>query len=568
MSRLRKNLWSALVLSLLAFSCEKNQAPEEPIDIHGLWDLTIFQADPNLSNYLIEVIVAGGTGVAQIMVYNNLGDKSGPDLVNADQPIALGSCGVQVIFSDTTSGALNLNLGDRWNITVADGIAYEPEADPDNQSVAKLTVQGTYTCLKPACDTGLYQTMVPLAYDVKVGSGLQEYELSQFKVNQTDANFTGSVTEENVLSLYLVGHQKKEEIQLCYKRKLHAEQGTNYFRVRLVDTHRYLRLDNKSGDRFSSPEETVCHSFKPQAKEVRIDFIFSLANFNSVAWLDQVREKINGTTVFSYDFESGSLDNDLGPGKMRWQLRSPGYQQGSALVSNIRPLEGNFSFRAMGGRNLPLTGSVLEQASTEIASLLGQVPGMDISGVLFEIYENYRGGYYSSLSGALQAEEAILGTFTGEKEGCRDQGQFIVAINQSKIYPVNGVWTMSIEGQAQNCKGVGNFREEFVPFRPVQKADRFYTEQNRPVLDRYANPYQLNGRVVGTALYFVLEDWDELDYRNALFSGIINTSPQQGDSNTPAEPNVAGTFNGWLGFKKDRKCQANGTFQVVFPQAQ
>ncbi len=568
MNGFKKNLWGALVLAALSVSCGKVISDSnETLKVKGLWDLTVFRSDPDVINYLVEVVEGGGSGIAVIKVYSNLGDNSGPDIVNAGAPIGLGACGVELTFSDSVSGPLSLNPGDRWNIVVADKIIYAPEADADNLSVAAISAGGAYTCLDASCNDGLYNTMVPLSYDAKVGSGLKEFELPQVKVSQTDANFSGTVPEEAILSLWLTGHQRKEEIQLCYKRKLHAEQGTNYFRVRLADAHRYLLLENKSGNKFSTREETVCHSFRPQAKEVRIDFIFGLSNFNSEARLDDLRERIAGSTVFSYNFESGDLLNDLGPGKLRWQLRVPAYQQGDALVSNLLPLQGNYSFRALGGRSLPLNGSILEQSSTQMASLLGQVPGMNISGVLLEIFDNKKGGYFSTLSGAIQGEQAILGTFTGEKTGCQDRGQFIVAINQGNIFPVNQPWTMSLVGQAQNCRKVGNFREAFVPFRPVQKADRFYTSETLPVLDRYLNAYQLNGREIGTALYFILEDYNKVDYRNALFSGIINPVPDQGDSTTAPQPNIVGTFNGWLGFKNDSKCQANGTFQVFFPAA-
>lgn len=568
MRRIIKSALLCLVSSLLILSCTSVEENDKVIDVSGFWDLTVFSADPNQSNYLIEVIVGGGSGEAQIQVYNNLGDDSGPSVVTADVPIALGSCGVNVVFSDSVGGPLNLHLGDRWNIKVIDGTIYSPESDPDNRSVAKIEEAGVYTCLKQVCDDGLYQTAVPLAYDVKVGSGLVEYEIPMLKVNQSDANLNGSVPEETVLSLWLVGHKEKQPVELCYRKRLNGGQGDNYFRVRLVDIHRYQLLDNNAGDNFNTPEQNVCVRFEPEGTEVRIDFIFGLANFNSIAWLDQIQERIKGATVFSYDFETGSLDNDLPAPQQRWQLREPAYRHGTAGISNIRPLHGNLSFRVVGGRSLPLTGSVLEQAQTDIASILGQVPGMNIKGVLFEIYENTRGEYFSSLSGALQETDGIIGTFTGEKDGCREQGQFIVGINQGKIYPVDRLWTMTLVGTAENCKGIRNFRETFTPFRPVQKAERFYSDANKPLLDRYLNPYQMNGRVIGTALYFVLDDYDDLDYRNALFAGLINTNPnpEDGDTNAPPEPNIAGTFNGWLGFKNDLKCQTSGTFQVFFPQ--
>jgi hypothetical protein len=563
MKRDQSNFWLWVIPLALFFSCQEAAESEEPVQLGGLWDLTVFQGDPNVRNYLIEVIQGGGTGAAEIKAYSNRADNSGPDPVNTGVPITLGACGLEVTFSDSVSGPLSLVAGDRWNIVVANGVVYAPEPHPANRSLAVLTVSGTFICSHDFCADGLYNSFVPLPYNAKVGSGMEEFELDQVSVNQTDANLSGTISEQTVLSLFLVGHERGDWIQICYERKLRGAEGANSFRVRLADVHRFALLESKAGSNFAQEAETVCHYFQAQGRDARIDFIFSAANFNAIAWLDKVREKVNGTVVFRDDFESGALDNDLTPPLQRWQLRAPAYQQGDAMVNAIRPLQGNYSFRVLGGRSLPLTGSIMEQASNQLASLMGQVPGFSISGALLEIYENFRGGYFATLSGAMQERDAIIGTFTGETQTCRDQGQLIAAINQSGIIPVDTRWNMTLVGQAQNCRGVNNFRQVFA-FTPTQKADRFYSDPNRPPIDDYFNSYQLNGRVLGVAMYFVLEDAAKTDYRTALFSGLINPNPAQGDSTTPAQPNLAGAFNGWLGFKNDFKCEVNGTFQVVF----
>ncbi len=563
MNRYKRNFWLCLMPLALIFSCQQAAQPDQPIQLGGLWDLTVFQGNPNMRNYLIEVIQGGVTGAAKIKAYSNQADDSGPDTVNTGVPITLGACGLDVTFSDSVSGPLSLVAGDRWNIVVANGVVYAPEPHPANKSLAVLTVSGTFTCTSGFCPDGLYNSFVPIPYNVKVGSGTEEFELDQVSVDQTDANLSGTVPEPTVLSLFLVGHQPGDRIQICYKRKLRGADQANNFRVRLADVHRFALLESKAGSNFAQDAETVCSSFQAQGRDARIDFIFSMANFNAIAWLDKVREKVNGTVGFRYDFESGALDNDLTPPLQRWQLRTPAYQQGDAMVNAIRPLQGNYSFRVVGGRSLPLTGSVMEQASNQLASLLGSVPGFNISGALLEIYENFQGGYFATMSGAMQERDAIIGTFTGEKQDCREQGQFIAAINQNGILPVDKRWNMIMVGQAQNCRGVNNFRQVFA-FTPIQKADRFYSDPNRPLIDDYFNSYQLNGRELGVAMYFVLEDAAKTDYRTALFSGFINPSPGQGDSTTPPQPNIAGAFRGWLGFKSDFKCQVNGTFQVFF----
>jgi hypothetical protein len=552
------------------FTC--NDAPREMqiTQLAGLWDIAVFQQNPATTNYLVEVTTAGKSGVARVKIINDQGDNSGPSAVVSLKPVPLGACGMNVVFSALPGDTVNLQNGDRWSITLAQGNPPLVQAYQDNTSTGFLAVTGVYTCWPQSCPGGLYQSGVPLPWDIKQTGALDEYDLSMIDVTQTDANFTGTIAEQTVLSLFLVDHLAGDTIQLCYQRQAQSnEQGTNFFRVRLVNGNRYETVESLSAPNLTSAGNQVCYKFQAQAIDARVDFIASLADFDNIVWLDSVVEDVNGVQKFADGFETGDLHNDLGPTRFRWQLRAPAQENGESGVSPVRPLLGKYSYRALGGRTLDISGSIVEGENNQLLSLLGLNTNLGFQGVLLRIYENFRNGYLSSLAGAFLSGSGLLGTFTGEKPGCLDQGQFIVAINPSEFANVSTLWTLTVNGQAQNCGGLTTFTKTFAPFIPLQKADRYYSDPNLPVLDGNLAAYQLNGRVMGAGTYFTLEDYTRQDYRNALFYGIINPTPDvQNGSTVAVLPDIVGTYSGWLVMDKNWRCQSTGSFTVSFPRTQ
>lgn len=575
----------ALLLIAGLGSCKAPERKSHTPDAGGQWDFAFFQQNPNMTTYLVEVTAAGGSGSAWVQVLNDRGDNSGPSRVNALIPIPLGACGLNVIFADTLANPLKLVNGDNWSISVANGTVSLIEPGPNNSSLARVMTSGTYTCLVAPCASGMYRSGEPLPWDIQKAFATDEFDLDQIEITQTDANFTGTIAEQRTLSLFLVGIHQGDSVELCYQRQTASdEQGVSFFRVRLVNSNRYEQVENLNTPNLTSALQSSCYRFQAQAVDARVDFIISLADLNDIVWLDSVSETVNHNLVFSDDFETGALKNDLAPGGFRWQVRAPANMQGQAGISAVSPLAGTYSFRAIGGRTMAVSGSILAGAGNQLASFLGGFGGVNAEGVSFNINDGVKGGYFGSFGGALQESSALIGTFAGQEGACWEQGQFVAGINPSEFYPVSRLWTITLEGQAQNCDTITSFSRIFIPFLPLQKADRFYSDPLYPVLDEYLNAYKLYGRVLGGGIYFTMEDYAGNDYRNALFYGIISatalagTSVQVGDTtilvgdttlqvgNTIVpRPDLIGTYSGWLKFDQGWKCQSNGTFRVYFP---
>jgi len=562
---MKNKIWLWIFILLSGISCDNPKPASPPIQVGGFWDISFFQEIAQTSSYLIEVSQSGGSGTAKIRVYNDRGDSS-PDEITVSEAdtIPLGNCGVSVIFlRPSPLTPLNLVKGDRWQVVVIGKIAYPPEPNPNNQSQALVSSSGEYNCLMSQCPNGLYASSLPLGYDFQDAVLSGEMELSQIEITQNNSSLQAVIPEQHILSLYLVGHSQGDQIQLCYKRRLESDgEEVSFFRVRLVDTHLYQLLESVSENEFGNTVQAVCHNFQAEGDQLRIDFIFGLSDFNDTAWIDQIEEVVNGETVFSYDFETGGLDNDLALPYQRFEIRSPNYQQGEAKVSGINPIDGNYSFRVIGGRELIFSGAIIQNPSDDLANSLGQF-GSTVSGISFEIYEPFKNGYFASFAGAIQGTSAMMGVFSGEKTACQDPGQFIVSINTQEIIAIDQTWEMSLNGEAEDCFPGDSveFDKVFSPFKPVQKAERFYSEPTEPLVDELSNRYKLIGRVSGNLIYFILTDFDQIDYRNAIFYGPINPELQPGDTQSPA---VSGDFNGWLKFESGKRCQTSGTFEVIF----
>ena len=554
---------------LIFLSCEEPKPSSPPVNLSGSWDLAFFQASAQTTTYTLEVTTSGGSGSAQVKVYNDKGDSSPPTTVSEGSTIALGSCGLWVLFSSTV-GSFNLVAGDRWQIVVVRNMPQEPEPHPENQSQVALQVGGTYTCLVESCSSGIWKSSSPISQDFPTPLGTEEYELLGIKTSQNDSNLSGVVLEENILSLNLVEVSAGDIIRLCYQRRLEGANDNSFFWTRAVNANQFLDLEYHQGDDFNQQAKKTCQEFIAGADELRIDFISALESASDIIWLDEVEVFKNNQLIFSDDFESGDFKNDLPAPQKRWELRSPEYMFGGAGISSIKPLLGNYSYRVVGGRALGLSGSVLENVSTQYASFLGQVQGMKISGVLFEIYENKAGGFFATFSGNLVNNQSAIGTFGGRGTDCQESGQFILSINAKDIYPLNQSWQMSLTGTATNCQDISDFTKSFKKFEPTQKGDRFYSKTDQPLVDELANEYQLRGRVLGTAVYFTLEDVPTPSYQNAIFYGIINTeegvNPEETNEQVVQVPNIVGVFSGWLKFESGWKCQTEGNFTVYFPE--
>ena len=222
----QKLLAAAMVAAIAAtvLSCDSPKKTPNPPQVKGKWDIGFVQANPEVTTYLVEVSASGGSGAAQVQVLNDQRDNSGPATVTSLSPIPLGACGLDVIFADTGAVPLNLKNGDSWSITVVFGSVAQVQANPNNTSKAKVSVSGTYTCLAAPCHGGMYQSGVPLPWPITQLIGIEASEFKQVDINQTDANFTGTIAEQKILSWYLVNLNPGDTVKVCYERKTASDE--------------------------------------------------------------------------------------------------------------------------------------------------------------------------------------------------------------------------------------------------------------------------------------------------------------------------------------------------------
>jgi hypothetical protein len=576
---------ASVVIAVICVSCNSPKQSSSPPQVGGKWDIGFFQLDPQVTTYLVEVTASGGSGVAQVQVLNDKGDNSGPSLVTAQSPIPLGACGLDVIFADTGAVPLDLKNGDSWSITVAYQAVVTVQANPSNTSAAHVSTSGTFTCVPPPCPRGVYQSGVPLSLPITQLAGVEASEFDLVDINQSVANFTGAIAEQKILSWTLINLNTGDTVQICYERKTASdEKGESFFRVRLVNAVDFELIEDLTTPAMTSAAKTTCYKFSALETNARVDFIFSLANLNDMVWIDSLKETVNGNVVFSEDFETGALENHL-------EVRIPANMVGQASVSSVLPLQGNYSFRAIGGRTLSISGAVLQGAGNILSSVVGALGSDSVGGLFgnaqgltFNINDGVKGGYFGAFAGEMPLIDSVIGTFSGQQGACVEYGEFIVGIENSEFYPLTEPWAMVLNGTAQNCGDTTSFTKSFQPFTPLQQADKVYSDPNSPVLDDDLNSYQMSGRELGSTLYFTMGDYAQTDYQNALFYGIIsasiepglniqlgNTTILVGDTTIQVgntvypRPDLVGAFTGWLGFKSGWKCQSSGIFRVYWP---
>jgi len=86
-----------------------NTGDAEPVVSAGSY------AGPADDTYEVEVTLGGATGVAEVTVTSLLSDGSGPTVVSAATPFAIGSLGITFEFT-TFGGDTLLTLGDKWTV--------------------------------------------------------------------------------------------------------------------------------------------------------------------------------------------------------------------------------------------------------------------------------------------------------------------------------------------------------------------------------------------------------------------------------------------------------------------
>ena len=75
-------------------------------------------------------------------------------------------------------------------------------------------------------------------------------------------------------------------------------QGESFFRARLVNAVDFREIENLTTPSMASAARNKCYTFKALASDARVDFIFSLADLNDMAWIDLLQETVNGNPFF------------------------------------------------------------------------------------------------------------------------------------------------------------------------------------------------------------------------------------------------------------------------------
>jgi hypothetical protein len=540
-------------------------------NVEGSWDILAAQAAPEIVTYVVEVAQSGPSGTAQVSTRSSTGDNSGPDVVYDDTPMGVGGCGVTLTFSDTGGPALNLVQGDVWTVQVKGDDIYNSGASPDNTSTVTTVLSGgTYICYPEPCVGGLYQAGVPGVSWAQTYLMSGQVDFPSIEISQEDSNFIGTVPEIMVLSLTLSGHQINDEISVEYHRRIEWDgQGGDFFRTRVTNGDLLSDIEYVNASNMEYPDRYSSLIFPARSDIVRVDFIFGLSSFNDRIWLDELTEKVNEVVVFSDSFSTSAFQDDLAGELMRWEARKPSRKNGELSISTQQPLEGTHSVLAQGGDSRIIEGYILTSSdilSPWMFSGLGGSDGLTygdtinldyetigVSNIVFSVFDQGGGGFYSSFAGTLEEDDLAAGTFGGEEgdHSCVEDGQFFAAINNTYILNVNGNWTMVLTGEAEDCGLVEEFYQTLEPFQVSQRGEWFSSDPGSPIPDQYGNGYILQGRSYGPLIYFLMGDYSRVHAETASFLG------------TYTEEGIIGAFSGTMFFESGLPCEVSGTYTLI-----
>ena len=575
------NKWTALLLLTILFAaaCDDPKSPKRDLPrLQGVWDFNLTPTPAPDEEFTVAVEIPGGSNAARVSILGP--GVADAETVIADNPLAVGDCGVTITFGDTTG--FYLAGGDFWTIEVRNQrIGPALPGNSVDSVTSGVFSGGTYSCLAVYCDGSALGSAVP--FPTK-GIGQAEREGGQWltaRLRQDEARITAQVPEQHALSLFagtVVNPSSTppvflpplfppgEAVTLSYRRAVSADgENGDFLRVLVTNGAEYLEVEHLEREGIASGDTTVSFTFIA-GSEVQIDFMAGLSEPGEFAVLDEVRLSTSGGVVFEEDFESGPVCSpDWGAGS-RWELRSPRRRVGEFCLSANGALAGSYSARWNGGSYRELSGSIISAASAQgILSLAGLGAGgadlSALSGILFTVWEPVWTKYFTSFSAAQQAPGSLVGTFKGESRDhvCIEEGQFTAAQSRSSELDLSESFlVMRIDGSGIECSpalAAGDtlmFGDTITTatgdtIAVIQLGGFFMAVED--LIDDHGNAYEMSGVITGSLVTFALEEASGIAAANGL--GAL------------AGDQIVGALTGRMVFDVGRVCELYETTFVI-----
>jgi hypothetical protein len=540
-----------ILAALLAAGCDPTGTTSSTSIpyVAGVYDVTLVPSAPPSQSYIVTVERGGISGNNQVSVSGPLSMEI--VTVNAGSSVDLGTCGLWILFGNTTG--FNLVAGDNWLVNVVNGRPGTPvPGDTVDSTVGRVSSGGQDSCAAPLCDGSALASAVPSGQ----GAGGQWLSV---RLSQTAANLSAMVAEQHILSLNLglvtiptppfflpALTSPGDTVTLTFRRRMIADGVSgDFFRAVAASGIQSLDAEYLFGASVASADTTVTFNFISGSSSSRVDFIVGLSDQGEEFILDSVKVlNVSTGNSLTEGFESGPGVGcgPSGPNAVRWTVRGPVWEVGSLCVSVSGALAGTYSAHWRGGSYRQVSGSVLAstEASSSLSSLLGGGDGGDlanISGQFLEAWEPVWSGYFTSFFTAEQTAGNLVGTFKGESlnHACVEEGQLTASLHRTLETDLSSrLWIMRLEGAAAYCQPrlvsgdtiafgdtLGTAAGDTIQMMQIGQVLRGET-----VIDNYTNNYSLNGTVSGSLVTISLRN--AATNASASSIGVINNDVIQG----------------------------------------
>ena len=401
------------------------------------WNMTLTGMG-GLEKYFITVSTGGGSGEAVITARKVAGGVEtsipGAFAVFSDVSFALTPSGPTIQFN-STAGMFNMTQGDEWVLMLDSNqeVGFFPTKADTSVAVPKFVsgVAAQY------CKYGLFNGLPGV--NVTLAGANQQFSSAPMVVMANSVTSAGNFPETSMLlfgTMYPLvqgaSHVVKagDQVEVIYDRTIAFDGGAgDYFKVVAVSDRRLQTLDYVAMN--SAGAQAVARTFNSDGDFIGIQFISGLHSSADSVKLDNFVVKVNGTEVFSDNFETGSLKNGF-PNFM-WMPANPPTMLGSAKVCGE---PGAYSWCAAGGRSYTFYGQ-------------GASGGLEFNLADGSIGASFWDGAFMGMSQG----SVMLGTYTGRNydKTCQESGAFISLIDSSLTAYLAGNWNLGVQAQLKNC---------------------------------------------------------------------------------------------------------------------
>ncbi|HUT52288.1 MAG TPA: hypothetical protein VM658_02755 [bacterium] len=294
------------------------------------------------------------------------------------------------------------------------------------------------------------------------------------KVVNSGYEYDADVPEVSILAYYLTAPVNPGDtivVHFTYQAEADGEHG-DYFLVRIIDGDRFrVPVQDRGLAMAQGVPKIVNYSSVAQGSSFAVQFIVGLSDPTDALYLDDVKVRVAGVEVIADNFEAGTYEGlaALGPAMFRLDLRPTHPAPGSSFGPQAGVvLEGTQSLGITGGRYFQLYGQgatmngisalVLTYADPSLPPFFGQSQAAFLGGI-------YLGDY-------LAYDNAVATT-------CSEQGQLLIAPNNSGNADISGVWYLTLDASCDDGDSVhvaiGNPLPPHAAGDPVSVANAFGT---------------------------------------------------------------------------------------------